>query len=181
MTKDPKGLRAVLSKISQSSERSTLFWWMVEHHRELKASSSGRRLQWEPLSIVFNELGLTDVNGNPAKPSTARQTWLRARRFVAAEVRRLAAERRDWSRYPSRLPKDFCPAAIQDGNGLPEQGVSAAPLQAARRDTPVGKQPGELSPPATNPEPGAETVQKALSALDKSDGYLNLFQPKRSR
>jgi hypothetical protein len=91
MTKDPKGLRAVLREVAQSSERSTLFWWLVEHHRELKAGSMGRRLKWEKLSALFNELGLTDINGNPAKPNTARQTWLRARRFVAEEEQRLAA------------------------------------------------------------------------------------------
>jgi hypothetical protein len=123
MTKHTKGLRAVLREVTQSSERSTLFWWMVEHHRELKASSGGRRLRWEKLSAVFNELGLTDINGNPAKPNTARQTWLRARRFVAEEERRLAATRRPWATYPSRMPKDFRPAAIQNGNGLPEHSV----------------------------------------------------------
>jgi hypothetical protein len=180
MTTDPKGLRAVLREISQSPERSTLFWWMVEHHRHLIASSKGRRLFWEPLSIVFNELGLTDINGNPAKPNAARQTWLRARKFVAMEEQRRAAERRPWSTYPSHMSKDFRPAPLQSGNGLPEQGVPATPPQAVRPDTRVGRQPGESSPSAASSEPSAETVEKAFSALGKKDGYLNLSQPKRS-
>ena len=180
MTKDPKSLQAVLREISQSSERSTLFWWMVENHRQLKASSQGRRLRWEPLSVIFNELGLTDINGNPAKPNTARQTWLRARHFVAEQEQRSAATRRPWSTYPSHMPKDFRPAAFQNGIGQPEQSVPASSPQAAQPDTRVGRRPGELSPRAASPEPGAETVQKAFSALDKTDGYLNLFQPKRS-
>ena len=181
MTKDPKGLRAVLREVGQSSERSSLFWWLVEHHRELKARAVGRRLQWEKLSALFNELGLTDINGNPAKPNTARQTWLRARRFVAAEEQRLAAARRPWATYPSRMPKDFRPAAILNGNGPPEQSVPVRPPPAVGPEPRPAGQQGELSPPPAGPEPGAETVQKALSALDKTDGYLNLFQPKRSR
>jgi len=178
MTKDPKGLRAVLREVGQSSERSTLFWWLVEHHRELKAGSMGRRLKWEKLSALFNELGLTDINGNPAKPNTARQTWLRARRFVAEEEQRLAAARRPWATYPSRMPKDFRPAAIQNGNGPPEQSVPVRPPPAVRPDTQTGGQPGALSPQAASPQPGAETVRKAFSALDKTDGYLNLFNTK---
>jgi hypothetical protein len=181
MTKDPKGLWAVLREVGQSSERSSLFWWLVEHHRELKAGAVGRRLQWEKLSALFNELGLTDINGNPAKPNTARQTWLRARRFVAEEERRLVAARRPWATYPSRMPKDFRPAAILNGNGLREQSVPVRPPAAVGPEPRPGELRGKMSPPQASPEPGAETVQKALSALDKTDGYLNLFQPKRSR
>jgi hypothetical protein len=180
MTSDPRSLRAVLREMSQSSERSTLFWWMVENHRQLKASSQGRRLRWEKLSALFAEHGLTDVNGNPPKPDTARQTWRRARRFVTELEQRSAARRRPWSSYPSHMSKTFRPAPFQDGIGIPEQSVPAVPPQAAAPDTRVGRQPGSPTPPAANPDPDADTVRKALSALDKTDGYLNLFQPKRS-
>ncbi len=110
MTNDPKALQAVLRKISQNSERSSLFWWMVENHRRLKAEAQGRRLRWQPLCITFNEYGLTDINGQPPKPNTARQTWLRARRFVAEQEKRSAAAKRPWSTYPSHFPKNFRPA-----------------------------------------------------------------------
>jgi hypothetical protein len=180
MTTDPRSLKAVLREMSESSERSTLFWWMVENHRQLKASSEGRRLRWDRLSITFSELGLADVNGNPPKPGTARQTWLRARRFVSKLEKRSAARKRPWSSYPSHMSKDFRPAPFQDGIGIPEQSVPALPPQAAPPDTRVGKQPGNPMPPAANLELDADTVKKALSALDKTDGYLNLFQPKRS-
>jgi hypothetical protein len=180
MTTDPRSLKAVLREMSESSERSTLFWWMVENHRQLKASSEGRRLRWDRLSITFSELGLADVNGNPPKPGTARQTWLRARRFVSELEKRSAARKRPWSSYPSHMSKDFRPAPFQDGIGIPEQSVPALPPQAAPPDSRVGKQPGSPMPPEANPELDADTVKKALSALDKTDGYLTLFQPKRS-
>lgn len=168
MTNDPKALQAVLRKISQNSERSTLFWWMVENHRRLKAEATGRRLQWEPLCIVFAEYGLTDINGQPPKPNTARQTWLRARRFVAEQEKRSAAAKRPWSTYPSHFPKDFRPA----GSPLPEQGVPAPAPNAAPPDTRVGTQSGRPAPAAADPKAGADTLRDALSALDKTDGYL---------
>lgn len=168
MTNDPKPLQAVLRKISQNSERSSLFWWMVENHRRLKAEAQGRRLRWEPLCIVFAEHGLTDVNGQPPKPNTARQTWLRARRFVAEQEQRSAAGKRPWSTYPSHFPKDFRPAAFE----LPEQGVPARPPHATSPDTRDGKQLGRPSPAAASPKAGADTLRDALSALDKTDGYL---------
>ena len=168
MTNDPKALQAVLRRISQNSERSSLFWWMVENHRRLKAEATGRRLQWEPLCIVFAEYGLTDINGQPPKPNTARQTWLRARRFVAEQEKRSAAAKRPWSTYPSHFPKDFRPA----GSPLPEQGVPAPAPNAAPPDTRVGTQSGRSAPAAADPKAGADTLRDALSALDKTDGYL---------
>ncbi len=168
MTNDPKALQAVLRKISQNSERSSLFWWMVENHRRLKAEAQGRRLRWEPLCISFNEYGLTDINGQPPKPNTARQTWLRARRFVAEQEKRSAAAKRPWSTYPSHFPKNFRPA----GSPLPEQGVPAPAPNAAPPDTRVGTQSGRPAPAAADPNAGADTLRDALSALDKTDGYL---------
>ena len=168
MTNDPKALQAVLRKISQNSERSSLFWWMVENHRRLKAEAQGRRLRWEPLCISFNEYGLTDINGQPPKPNTARQTWLRARRFVAEQEKRSAAAKRPWSTYPSHFPKDFRPA----GSPLPEQGVPAPAPNVAPPDTRVGTQSGRPAPAAADPKAGADTLRDALSALDKTDGYL---------
>jgi hypothetical protein len=79
------------------------------------------------------------------------------------------------------MPKDFRPAAIQNGNGLPENSVPARPPIAVRPEPRLGGHRGEMSPPAASAEPGAETVQKALSVLDQTDSYLNLFQPKRGR
>jgi len=168
MTNDPKALQAVLRKISQNSERSSLFWWMVENHRRLKAEAQGRRLRWQPLCITFNEYGLTDINGQPPKPNTARQTWLRARRFVAEQEKRSAAAKRPWSTYPSHFPKNFRPA----GSPLPEQGVPAPAPNAAPPDTRVGTQSGRPAPAAADPKAGADTLRDALSALDKTDGYL---------
>jgi len=34
------GVNAVLTQIEQSADRSTLFYWMVEHHDEMLAKAS---------------------------------------------------------------------------------------------------------------------------------------------
>ena len=114
MSRNRKGLRAVLREITQSADRSSLFWWMVEHHDELKTTASGRRLQWAALCTRFAELSLTDINGKPASPRTARETWLRARRAVEEANRRLAAKppARVGAVYPSRIPKEWRPTVV---------------------------------------------------------------------
>ena len=88
MSRDHTGLQAVLREITQSVERSSLFWWMVGHHQELTEASKDRRLPWRSLCAKFAELGLTDVAGKPATPVTARKTWQRARKAVAQAQRR---------------------------------------------------------------------------------------------
>lgn len=111
MSRNRKGLRAVLREITQSADRSSLFWWMVKHHDELKTTASGRRLQWAALCTRFAELSLTDINGKPASPRTARETWLRVRRAVEEANRRLAAKppSRVGAVYPSRIPRNGGP------------------------------------------------------------------------
>ena len=98
MRTDSKGLRAVLREINQTSERSPLFWWMVENHSELMEGSRGKRLKWVPLSAVFKKIGLTDINGNPPRPNTARQTWLRARSFVRERDKRSSGTKKESTR-----------------------------------------------------------------------------------
>jgi hypothetical protein len=170
-----------LREISQSSERSSLFWWMVEHHRELKDGAAGNRFQWEPLSIIFNELGLTDINGNPPKPGTARQTWLRVRRYVAEAERLLAADPRRQVVHPSHMSKNFRPAGVQFGQDLPEQRVPARPLPTVEPDQRVSRQDEGSPPSAEHPLPAEGTLNKAFSQLDNHDFYLHLGKPNRSK
>ena len=72
MSRNRKGLRAVLREIAHSADRSALFCWMVEHHDELALAAQGRRLHWRRLCERFAALGLTDINGNAASERTAR-------------------------------------------------------------------------------------------------------------
>jgi hypothetical protein len=92
MPRGRKGLRAVLNEITQSADRSPLFWWLVEHYDELATAASGRLLQWARLCTRFAEMGLTDLHGKPASVQTARVTWHRVKQSVAKARLRVAAK-----------------------------------------------------------------------------------------
>ena len=55
MSEAERACGPMLREITQSADRSCLFWWMVEHHDELKTTASGRRLQWAALCTRFAE------------------------------------------------------------------------------------------------------------------------------
>jgi hypothetical protein len=104
MPKRAPTFKAILSEVARG-DRSSLFCWLVEHHDEVIEQSAGKRMRWEPLCKRFAEHGLTDINGRPATPRTARQAWFQARRAVAeAKKRKQASDaaRRPGAVYPSR-------------------------------------------------------------------------------
>ncbi len=135
MPRDRKGLRAVLNEITQSADRSPLFWWLVEHHDELATAASGRRLQWARPCTRFAEMGLTDATGKPASVQTARVTWHRVKLSVAKAQLRVAAKPppKPGAVYPSRVPKDWRPQlalpAPQSGPGRTDPDKPYDPLE----------------------------------------------------
>jgi len=46
MTPQQPSLKTVLSEIAKADDRSSLFWWLVEHHDEIVAAANGRRMRW---------------------------------------------------------------------------------------------------------------------------------------
>lgn len=94
MTRKRPGLPAILEHLKQGPERSSLFWWLHEHHDELMAASAGRRIRWEPMVETFADLGLSDRTGKSASATSARQTWLRVRKLVARAAESGAAQPR---------------------------------------------------------------------------------------
>jgi hypothetical protein len=143
MSRNRKGLRAVLREIAHSADRSPLFWWMVEHHDELAHAAQGRRLRWKPLCERFAALGLTDVKGRVPSERTARATWGRARRAVAEARERAVAKRESTPKrkYPSRISPDWRPPIVSssDGPGGPIESVRTLGLR-----TPAGPNAGGL-------------------------------------
>ena len=88
MQKHP--FKDILSVLKRSEMRSTLFWWMLDHHDELLAAGAGRRVRWPQLCATFTTLGLTDGCGNTPSSLVARRTWHNVRLF-AAKVRAAGA------------------------------------------------------------------------------------------
>ena len=176
----PRRMRAVLRRSAQRTDRSSLFWWMVEHHDELKTTASGRRLQWAALCTRFAELSLTDINGKPASPRTARETWLRARRAVEEANRRLAAKppARVGAVYPSRIPKEWRPTVVPPmrrrrpaGAGIPgARGEAGGAGARAERRTPRSP---KRKKPASKPR-----STRCASSFARRTGTSIRFHPK---
>jgi hypothetical protein len=127
MSRERKGLRAVLREITHGADRSPLFWWMVEHHDDLAQAAEGRRMRWRVLCEQFEALGLTDVNGKPASERTARATWGRARRAVREARERVVAKKSAAPKrhYPSRVSRDWRPPIVEPSEPTPAASAPA--------------------------------------------------------
>jgi hypothetical protein len=69
---------AALSGRGRYAGRSSLYWWMWENFAELQeARAKGARADWRSAVEEMTRVGLTDRNGNPPSPETARKTWSR--------------------------------------------------------------------------------------------------------
>ena len=144
--------QAVLERIARPNTRSSLFWWLLEHHDAVVQSAEGRRQDWKGLCATFESEGLTDLDGNPANARTARMTWWRVRKEKARIDALRAAERAERERRAAASP---------------------------RRDMPSQFRKGEYGPPlatvsATKPELPATTVQQAKRRfqLSTADGVV---------
>ena len=78
---------AVLDRSLRHGERvsSPLTRWMVANHDGFAALLHSKGVNWLELCNGFAELGLTNAEGGPLTPFTARATWLRARKIVARQ------------------------------------------------------------------------------------------------
>ena len=149
MDRHGKAIRAVVSAITKSSDRSPLFWWLKDHHDEIVAAAAGKRLQWESLRAQFEEAGLTDLTGKPPTAKTAKVTWQRVKQTVAQERARQAAEaarpKRVGATPPSRIPHKWRPEEV--GSPRPQQASqrSALPAPRARAGPPAPTKANEAA------------------------------------
>jgi len=165
MPKQTPTFKAILSEVARG-DRSTLFCWLVEHHDELIAQAAGKRMRWEALCKLFAEHGLSDINGRPATPRTARETWFQARRAAVEAKRRKQASdaaKRPGSVYPSRISPDWRPTIVPPPPTFPasqQASGSAGTLVPAERKRPLD--------PTLSPEAQAE-MDKLDRILDEAD------------
>jgi hypothetical protein len=152
-----------------ANEHSPLFLWMRRHHDRLLAVAAGSRLRWQALVREFAVEGLTDANGNPPSPETARKTWQRVRIAVAAQrerARLLALDQDDpepdepavaepvpivvvAEPEPVAMTALFPPLAEPPPSPEPEPVAERKPLPVPEREPPQAKP----EPPVAVPEP----------------------------
>jgi len=157
-------IQSFLDDVAHSPERSTLFWWLSEHHDALIAAAAGRRIHWVAHIPHFAALGLSDGEGKPVTPRTASDTWSKVKRDIARLRTAKAAQARDLQ--PSRLPATWRPTPVEP---TPARAISR-PAHPTNTDTaPVA--PIELS----------ETAKATLASLDRQLDWRDRFviPPKR--
>jgi hypothetical protein len=115
MPRRNRDTKAILRTIERSDQRSTLFWWMVDHYDEMVGAAKRRRISWGAFCAEAAKQGLTDTRGHPPSEANARKTWSRARAAVeqARAEDRASRPVRPGSVYPSRIPKDWKPEAVR--------------------------------------------------------------------
>jgi hypothetical protein len=91
MKTSQRQLKAMQRDVRQGPDRSTLFWWMVDHHDYLVVEGRRGRMPWLKLCKRFAVEGLTDGSGKPATPKRAGETWREACVEVKAAAERVAA------------------------------------------------------------------------------------------
>jgi hypothetical protein len=147
MPRRNKGVKAILRTIERSARRSSLFWWMVEHHDELLEATEREPIRWRAFCAEAAQQGLTDTRGKAPTETNARKTWQQARRAVAQARAAEAAKPppRPGSVYPSRMPKEWKPEAFRTpeaaGSGPGIAPAPAAPLAAAPVSEPDDNEP----------------------------------------
>ena len=157
------GVRAILTQIEQSADRSSLFHWMVEHHDDLLAKAKGRKLMWVDLCVTFRVLGLTNQQGEIATEQAARQTWYRARK----EVARLRAY-----------------AARKAATGLSGRSLMPSAAPASWRPTPLPQSPRSSASPAKpqpeTPNPSADTMPGVEGPVSEEVAKARLAELRRT-
>lgn len=120
-----KSTESFMKFVARPPRRSPLFWWLMDHHDELRRCEAhgGLGVPWRTLCADLAERGIKAAGGKPVTWETARKTWRRVRKeFVLAEERRERelAERQERQsadprrNMPSRFPKgmDFSPQIV---------------------------------------------------------------------
>jgi hypothetical protein len=132
-------IRNALMVKGKGTLRSALWRWMRENHDSLSALFEVASPAWTSLAETFGGMGLTDRDGKNPTAATARMTWYRVRRNVAAA-------------RAAQAP----PAAA----GLATPGVVRTPPHESSSSPPLTS----ANPRAGNPEPLPRTVAEAPPA-----------------
>lgn len=162
---DSLSRKRILGEISRPTTRSGLFWWLYSEHDRITADAAGLRLNWKTLAQEFEAAGLVTASGQPPSPETARQTWKRVRKAVAA-ARARAAARPVTSR---RAPVVIAPGRQE----APSPSPFVPPVGPQHLSAPV---PAIWQAPFASAVPTAEAAPRAPALLGSDDPNLTEVQ-----
>jgi hypothetical protein len=82
-----KASAAVLARITRDPARGEVFWWLYDHHDEIKARTRGTRISWRTLLTDLSARGLTNAHGQPVRTTKAlKLTYHRVRQLKRREA-----------------------------------------------------------------------------------------------
>jgi hypothetical protein len=82
-----RGSAAVLARITRDPARGEVFWWLYDHHDEIKVRTLGTRISWRNLLTDLTARGLTNAHGHPVRTTKAlRNTYNRVGQLKQREA-----------------------------------------------------------------------------------------------
>lgn len=114
-----------------AAHKPLLYWWMRDHYDRLSAAKG--RPDWKLAAAEFAALGLKDHAGNLPSPETARKTWFRVRRDMAALAKAEAAKSREPPLSPAATSSPAPPSQLQPMPPPSPPAAPAAPDEPADR------------------------------------------------
>jgi hypothetical protein len=82
-----KASAAVLARITRHPARGEVFWWLYDHHDEIKVRTLGTRISWRTVLADLTALGLTNARGQPVRRTEAlKLTYHRVRQLKRREA-----------------------------------------------------------------------------------------------
>ena len=135
-------IRALRRDVKEGSDRSPLFWWLVEHSDEFLREGATERIAWEKHCARFARLGVSDAAGKAPTPATARKTWWRVRKFLAANPPRTNPK----AAYPSAQLPAWQPPVV----------AAHQPAAPAYKPDLVTSRPSAVPPSHAPPNPPAQ-------------------------
>jgi hypothetical protein len=151
----------ILDRIARPKTHSVLFWWLFEHHDMVEELAGGARMSWAELCASFAEQGMimTDRNGNPPKPGTARQTWWRVRKEKKRLDERRAAALAERAARVAANPRRNMPSRFPRGNYLRPVVAETGGTQVAGEKKKYAFRPNGLIKVIDNPSSALHTHQ----------------------
>lgn len=157
MRTSKRELRKMQTAVSRGPDRSSLFWWMVDHHADLLAKGSRGRMPWKLLCQDFIAKGLFDGSGKSPTELRASRTW----REACEEVRRQAPTQSTPVLRRSRPAGNWSPPVAETAE--PPRRAASPPVEPRASATPTA-----LTGPLSGSRPAADrdpTVEEQLAEV----------------
>ena len=150
--------------------RSPLGRWMRQRHDALAEAFADAPPAWAAFATAVAALGITDAEGKPPTAESARQTWYRVRRDVAA-----ARARRRARAAPSLAPDEIAPGV----HLVPPEPGSDPPRPRAKLDLrparPLAEQPAPDTLAPIPAVPGAADADTGAAGTDAAEQLRRVF------